>query len=99
MTKKIFQGVIVAVIALQLIWCLIQPAGNRLAPRNREMAQALRAFENNRTPANEAAMWQQVHRDDLRDLHREEILFGLMLLGDAVVIYYFWNYGTKKAGA
>ncbi len=56
MTKKIIKGVIVAMIALQLLWCLIQPAGNRLAPRNPEMAQALRVFETTRTPATEAAM-------------------------------------------
>jgi hypothetical protein len=41
-------------------------------------------------------MWEQVHRDDLRDRHRKEVLFSLMLLADAVVIYFFWNYEAKR---
>jgi hypothetical protein len=44
-------------------------------------------------------MWEQVRRDDLRDSHRKKVLFGLMLLADAVVIYFFWNYGAKKNAA
>ena len=44
-------------------------------------------------------MWEQVHRDDLRDLHRQEVIFGLLLLADAIVIYFFWNYGVKKTAA
>ena len=44
-------------------------------------------------------MWEQVRRDDLRDSRRQEVLFGLMLLADAVVIYFFWNYGAKKNSA
>jgi hypothetical protein len=41
-------------------------------------------------------MWEQVRRDDLRYWRRKEVLFSLMLLADAVVIYFFWNYGVKK---
>jgi len=63
------------------------------------MAQALRAFETNRSAATEAAMWEQVRRDDLRDTRRDEAIFGLMLLANVVAIYLFWNYGIKKAAA
>jgi hypothetical protein len=63
------------------------------------MAQALRAFETNRSAATESAMWEQVRRDDLRDSRRQKVLFGLILLADAVVIYFFWNYGAKKNAA
>ena len=63
------------------------------------MAQALRAFETNRSAATEAVMWDQVRRDDLRDSRRKVALFSLMLLVDAAVIYLFWNYGAKKNAA
>jgi hypothetical protein len=99
MSTKIIRGLIVAAIVLQVICGMIQPATNRLAPRSPEMAQALRAFETNRSAATEAAMWEQVRRDDLRDSRRQEVLFGLILLADAVVIYSFWNYGAKKNAA
>jgi len=96
MSTKIIRHLIVGVMVLQVFWLFYLPAGNRLAPRSPEMAEALRAFETNRTAATEAAIWDQVRRDDLRDRHRREVLFGLMLLADAVVICFFWNYGVKK---
>ena len=99
MITKTIRRLIVGAMVLQFLWFMILPAGNRLAPRSPEMAQALRAFETNRTPATEATMREQVHRDDLRDLHRDEILLGLMLLADAVVIYLFLNYGARKNAA
>jgi hypothetical protein len=96
MNRRIIRRLIVAAILVEFLWLLILPAGNRLAPRSPEMAQALRAFETNRSAATESAMWEQVHRDDLRDRHRKEVLFSLMLLADAVVIYFFWNYEAKR---
>jgi len=99
MSTRIIRRLIVATMVLEFLWLVILPAGNRLAPRSPEMAQALHAFETNRSAATEAAMWEQVRRDDSRDWHRKEVLFGLMLLADAVVIYFFWNYGTKKTAA
>jgi hypothetical protein len=99
MNTRTIRCLIVATMGLQFLWFFIEPAGNRLAPRSPEMAQALRAFETNRSAATEAAMWDQVRRDDLRDFRRKGALFSLMLLADAAVIYLFWNYGaTKKAG-
>jgi|SRR5438477_5653404 len=98
MRPEIIRCLIVAAIVLQFLWFMILPAGNRLAPKSPEMAQALRAFETNRSAATEASMWEQVRRDDLRDSRRQGVLFSLMLLTDAAVIYLFWNYGTKKTG-
>ena len=63
------------------------------------MAQALRSFETNRSATTEAAMWEQARRDEARDSRRKGILFGLMLLVDGVVIYFFWNYGARRATA
>ena len=99
MSTKIIRRLIVAVMVLQFLWFVIMPAGNRLAPRSPEMAQALRAFETNRSAATEAAMWDQVRRDDLRDTRRDETIFISLLLTDAVAIYLFWNYGAKKNAA
>jgi hypothetical protein len=99
MNTKIIRWLIIAVIVLQVLWCFIQPAGNRLAPKSPEMAQALREFETNRSAATEAAMWEQVRRDELRGTRRDEAKFGLLLLADAVAIYLFWNYGAKKNAA
>jgi hypothetical protein len=99
MTTKIIRWLIVAVTVLQVLWCLIQPAGNRLAPKSPEMAQALREFETNRSAATKAAMWEQVRRDESRETRRAEFIFGALLLADAVAIYLFWNYGAKKNAA
>src|ERR1039457_876923 len=100
MSTRIIRRLIIAAMALQFLWIVIMPAGNRLAPRRSpEMAQAVRAVATNRSAATEAAMWEQVRRDDLRDSRRMEVLFSMMLLADAVVIYFFWNYGIKKTTA
>jgi hypothetical protein len=60
------------------------------------MVNALRAVETNRSAATEAAMWEQVRRDDLRDSRRKGFWFILMLPMDAAAVYWFWNYGAKK---
>jgi hypothetical protein len=99
MSTKIIRCLIVAAVVLQFLWFMILPAGNRLAPKSPEMAQALRAFETNRSAATEAAMWEQVCRDESRNTRRDEAIFSLMLLADAAVIYLFWNYGIKKTAA
>lgn len=96
MTSKIIRRLIFTAIVLEFFWLIFLPGGNRLSPRSPEMAQALRAYETNRSAATEAAMREQIRRDDSRDWHRKELLFGLMLLADAVVIYFYWNYRTNK---
>jgi hypothetical protein len=99
MNTRDIRGFIVATVVLQFLWFFILPPGNHLAPRSPEMAQALRAYETNRSATTERAMWEQVRRDDLRDSRRKEVLFSLMLLADVAVIYLFWNCGTKKTEA
>ena len=96
MSAKIIRRLIVLAMALQLLWFFIlPPTTNRLAPRSPEMAQALRAWEANRTATTTAAMFEQLHRDDVRDLHRDEVVLGFMLLADVVAFYFFWNYGLR----
>jgi hypothetical protein len=56
MSKRIIRRLIVAAVVLEFLWLIIIPAGNRLAPRSPEMAQALRAFETNRSAVTESAM-------------------------------------------
>ena len=99
MNTKIIRCLVVTAIVLQVLWCFIQPAGNRLAPKSPEMAQALEEFETNRSAATEAALWAQVRRDESRETRRDEAIFGLLLVADAVAIYLFWNYGAKKNAA
>ena len=96
MNAKDIRALIVVAIVLQILWFFILPAGNQWAPRSTEMAQALKAFETNRSAATEAALLEQVHRDNLRLWRRDEIWFGLMLLTDVVVIYFFWNFRVKS---
>jgi len=86
MNTRIIRFWIVAAMVLEFLWLVYLPAGNQLAPRSPEMAQALHAFETNRSAATEAAMWERVRRDDLRDWHRKEVLFSVLLLADAVFI-------------
>jgi hypothetical protein len=97
MSTKIVRWLIAAMIVLQVLWSMILPAGNGLAPKSPEMAQAIREFETNRSAATEAAMWKQVRRDELRDRRRDEIIFIWILVADIAAIYFFWNYGVKKA--
>jgi hypothetical protein len=99
MSTGMIRPLIVAVMVSQFLWFVIMPARNRLAPRSPEMAQAVRTFETNRSAATKAAMWEQVRRDELRDSRRKEVLFGLVLVVDVVVIYFFWNYEVKIATA
>jgi len=96
MNKTIIRQSIVAVVVLQFLWFMILPAGNRLVPQSPEMAQALLEFETNRSAATESAMREQLHRDELRKTHRDEVVFISMLFADALAIYFFWNYGIKK---
>lgn len=99
MNTRIIRRVIVVTMLLELLWLVILPAGNRLASRRPAMVQAVRAFETNPSPTTKAAMWEQVHQDDLYNWHRKEALFGLMLVANVVAIYFFWNYGVKKTTA
>ncbi len=96
MSTKTVRSLLVAAVVLQLLWCILQPAENRLAPKSPEMAQALREYQTNRTAITEAALWGQVRRDELRDARRAKALFISMLLADIVAIYLFWNHGFRK---
>ena len=99
MSTKTVRFLLIAVIVSQFLWLIILPAGNRLSPKSPAMVQALRAFEANRTPVSEAAMWEQVRRDELHDARKSEAIFSSMLLADAVAIYLFWNFGVKRPTA
>jgi len=60
------------------------------------MAQALRAYETNRSATTEKAMWEQVHQDELRDSRRKEVLFSLMLASDGIAIFFFLELWSQK---
>lgn len=77
---------------------LLIPAGQ---PRYRlkERMQAMQAYNLNPSAATKAAL-----DDELAQVHHYEatqsaILFPSVLLIDAAVFYFFWNYGKRKTTA
>jgi hypothetical protein len=96
MNTKNIRGLIIATAVLQFLWFVILLPGNRLSPRSPEMAQALRAYETNRSATTEKAMWEQVHQDELRDSRRKEVLFSLMLASDGIAIFFFLELWSQK---
>jgi hypothetical protein len=89
---------VIIFVSLTLLALLIIPAGQ---PRYRlkERVQARRAYTLRPSASTKAALG-----DELARLHRHEatqgtILFPSVLLVDAAVIYFFWNYGRRKTTA
>ena len=84
--------------AVPLFASMLIPAGQ---PRYRlkERVEAMQAHTLNPSASTEAVLDGEFAR-----LHQHEktegiILFPVLLLVDTVVIYFFWNYGTRKAMA
>jgi hypothetical protein len=89
---------IIVFVLLTLFASLFLPAGQ---PRYRlkERVEAMQAYTLNPSPSTEAALHEEFAR-----LHHHEAMVGvillpLVLLLDAVVIYFFWNYGARKTTA
>lgn len=95
MKTWLIRRAIVAAILAQLYWSLLTPRNN-LMPRSEQTLAAIHEYQANSTPENKATMLQLMHQDIARNRSRGGLQFGLMLLADIVVIYFFWNYGVKK---
>lgn len=93
-TKDIRLAIIVFVL-VTLFASLVLPAGQ---PRYRlkERVEAMEAYTLNPSASTQAAVHEEFAR-----LHHHEAMEGVILLPsvllvDAVVIYFFWNYGQRK---
>jgi hypothetical protein len=89
---------IIIFVLLTLFASLVVPTGQ---PRYRlkERVQAMQAYTLTPSGSTKAAL-----DDEFARLHHHEatlaaILLPLVLLADAAVIYFFWNYGRRKTTA
>src|SRR2546430_62515 len=97
MNRRVVRFLIAVALVFEIIWAL-KPR-NGLLPRSPETVQAIHGYQASLTDAAKATMLEQVHRDSARNARHDQILLGLMLLADIVVIYFFWNYGVTKPAA
>ena len=98
MKTETIRLLIIIFVALPLFASMLIPAGE---PRYRlkERIEAMQAYTLNKSASTKAAL-----DDEFARLHQHEktqgiILVPTLLLVDAVVIYFFWNYGTRKTTA
>ena len=98
MKTETIRLLIIIFVALPLFASVLLPAGQ---PRYRlkERVEAMKARTLNPSADTEAAL-----HDEFTRLHQHERMQGIilvptLLLVDAVVIYFFWNYGTRKTTA
>lgn len=95
MTRDAVRSLIVVFLVLPLIAAVLIPAGQPRY-RIRERIEAMKAYTLSPSPATKEAL-----DDEFARLHQHEktqgiILVPALLLVNAVVIYFFWNYGKKQ---
>jgi hypothetical protein len=98
MTRDTVRLLIVVFIVIPLFAAVLIPAGQPRY-RIRERIEAMEAYTLSPSPSTKAAL-----DDEFARLHQHEktqgiILVPALLLVDAIVIYFFWNYGKRKAAA
>ncbi|HLX68020.1 MAG TPA: hypothetical protein VKV04_00190 [Verrucomicrobiae bacterium] len=98
MKTETIRLLIIIFVAVPLFASMLIPAGQ---PRYRlkERVEAMQAYTLNKSASTKAAL-----DDEFAKLHQHEktqgiILVPALLLVDAAVIYFFWNYGTRKTTA
>ena len=97
MNRRVIRFLIAVALVVEIFWAL-EPR-NGLLPRSPETVQAIHAYQASPSDATKATMLQQFHLDSARNARHDQILLGVMLLADIVVIYFFWNYGVTKPAA
>jgi hypothetical protein len=95
MKTETIRLLIIAFLVVQLFASMLVPAGQPRY-RIRERIAAMEAYTLNPSATTKAA-----REDEFARLHHHErmqgiILGPLFLTFDAAVIYFFWNYGTRK---
>jgi hypothetical protein len=88
---------IAAVIILQLVWFVIPSIGSHpVSPRVR---QAIESHQSSPKSEQDAAL-AEAFAQDSADGSREAIeILALVGVVDIALIYFFWNYGTRKTRA
>jgi hypothetical protein len=93
--SNLMRFAIVAAILLQLMLAL--QYRNYSYPIGPQQADAIRAYQANPSEPNRVVMLQKMHCDVIRNSLPDNILFGVIVLADAVVFYFFWNHRAKNA--
>ena len=98
MKTETIRSLIIIFVLLTLFGSLLIPAGQPHY-RLKERLEAMKAHTLNPSASTKAAL-----DDELAQLHHHETTMGFILLPlvlfiDAAVVYFFWNYGRRKATA
>jgi len=89
----LIRSAIVAVLLAE-IWSIMAP---RMGPSSPEMVHAVRVYLATHSANAEAAMDEQIQRESSRQGRSAGIWLGLILFADVTVVYFFWNFGTRKS--
>jgi hypothetical protein len=95
MKRSLQLSAILALVLVEIIW-FIWPSLNLTLPASPETIAALHEYDKDPSETKKAKWRDQIHRDVLHNVHHHEVLFGLMILGDTVVLYYWWKFTFKK---
>lgn len=89
---------IIGFVSLTLFASLLIPAGQ---PRYRlkQRVQAMQAFNLDPSASTKAALEDEFGRLHHHEATQSAILFPSVLVADAAVVYFFWNYGRRKTTA
>jgi hypothetical protein len=86
---------IIAVVLLETSWFL-WPRLDLALPHSPETIAAIKDYQKDPSDLKKANVSEQIQRDILHNIHHNEMLFGLMILGDVVAFYYWWKLIFKK---
>jgi hypothetical protein len=98
MKTETIRLLIIIFVAVPLFTSILIPAGQP-PYRLKERVEAMQAYTLNKSASTKLTL-----DDEFTKLHQHEktqgiILVPALLLADAAVIYFFWNYGTRKTTA
>jgi|ERR1043165_5931733 hypothetical protein len=88
---------IVAVVVLQLIW-IVAPRGGSSSPSPRFL-QAMEAHASSPKSKRDAAIAEAKAQDDAEARRWVFAPFAMVIGIDIALIYFFWNFGTRKTTA
>jgi hypothetical protein len=86
---------IVFFVSMTLLASLLYPSG-KPHYRQKEREEAMNAYTLNPSASTQAAVAEEFSRLDHHQKMVQIILPPSVLLFDAVVVYFFWNYGRRK---